>query len=408
MRGSSNFNRSSAEDRRRHDRARAHERPRADLRQRADAAAGLHVPPPKARFMPARTARSSRRTRWGLARYSLRPLEQGRGDRPRGPTISTSGRTQDHRPSCSGAIPDDHVPNPALPTARSTSPSTSRRISPTSSRTTRPSSLSTAPSDSHDPDHVLHAPVSTPRTSSIDPYQGPAADKRVRQAISSAIDADEIYVKTVLDGKAQRVAAMLPSMHFGFDPHLKPIKADAAKTKKLLADAGFPNGVDIAFNGPQGRYVRDKEVAEAVAGQLAKAGVRTTLKTFDYVSYLTPSCTSTRLAGRGHRLGPPSDQLLRGHLHRRCSDRAACSRTITTPISTAWWTRRSGRIDDKKRLEIYQRVNELSIEDAAAVPLYQQVNLCGGSNGSTGRRAATSRSRPTRCPSRNRSSGAEV
>jgi peptide/nickel transport system substrate-binding protein len=114
----------------------------------------------------------------------------------------------------------------------------------------------------------------------VGPYQGPTADKRVRQAITLALDVDEI-IKGVLDGKAQRVATMLPSMHFGYDPSLKPVKQDVAKAKKLLAEAGFPNGLEIQLNSPQGRYIRDKEVAEAAAGQLTKAGIKTTLKTFE-------------------------------------------------------------------------------------------------------------------------------
>src|SRR5262249_11785926 len=59
----------------------------------------------------------------------------------------------------------------------------------------------------------------------VGPYQGPTADKRVRQAITLALDVDEI-IKGVLDGKGQRVATMLPSMHFGYDPSLKPVKQD--------------------------------------------------------------------------------------------------------------------------------------------------------------------------------------
>src|SRR5258705_8602452 len=114
---------------------------------------------------------------------------------------------------------------------------------------------------------------------------GPPADKRVRQALSYAIDAEEI-IKGVMDGKAVRVATMLPSLHFGFDPSLKPVKQDLVRSKKLLAEAGFPNGLEIVLNGPQGRYVRDKEVAEAVAGQLTKAGIKTTLRTFEFVNYL--------------------------------------------------------------------------------------------------------------------------
>src|SRR5881628_2349803 len=119
----------------------------------------------------------------------------------------------------------------------------------------------------------------------LGPYKGVTADKRVRQAIISAVDVDEI-IKTVLDGKAMRVATMLTPLHFGFDPSLKPVKQDVAKAKKLLADAGFPNGVEITLNGPQGRYVRDKEVAEAVTGQLAKSGIKATLRTHEFVAYL--------------------------------------------------------------------------------------------------------------------------
>src|SRR5207249_3447266 len=47
-------------------------------------------------------------------------------------------------------------------------------------------------------------------------YAGPTADKRVRQAIVAAIDADELITR-VLDGKAKRVATLLTSLHFGFD-----------------------------------------------------------------------------------------------------------------------------------------------------------------------------------------------
>src|SRR5437870_10977752 len=69
----------------------------------------------------------------------------------------------------------------------------------------------------------------------LGPYKGVTADKRVRQAIISAVDVDEI-IKTVLDGKAMRVATMLTPLHFGFDPSLKPVKQDVAKAKKLLAE----------------------------------------------------------------------------------------------------------------------------------------------------------------------------
>ena len=119
----------------------------------------------------------------------------------------------------------------------------------------------------------------------VGPYKGVTADKRVRQAIAPAIDVDEI-IKGVLDGKAVRTATMLTPLHFGYDASLKPIKQDLAKAKQLLTEAGFPGGLELTLNSPQGRYVWDKEVAEAVTGQLSKAGIKTQLKTYEFVNYL--------------------------------------------------------------------------------------------------------------------------
>jgi peptide/nickel transport system substrate-binding protein len=155
--------------------------------------------------------------------------------------------------------------------------------------------LSTAPSvrtiqllyytHQFDPQHKL-----------VGPYAGPVADRRVRLAMNHAVDVDEV-IRTVLDGKGIRVASMLTDKHFGFDPKLAPIKPDLARVKQLLAEAGYPGGVDMVLNAPQGRYVRDKEVAEAISGQLTKAGIRTTLRVHEWGNYLNNM-------GYVHRAGP--------------------------------------------------------------------------------------------------------
>jgi peptide/nickel transport system substrate-binding protein len=207
------------------------------------------------------------------------------------------------------------------------------------------------------------------------PYAGPTADKRVRQAIAYAIDADEI-IKTVLDGKGVRVATMLTSMHFGFDPKLKPIKQDVAMAKKLLAQAGFPNGVDIVLNGPQGRYVRDKEVAEAVAGQLTKAGIRTTLKTFEFVNYLNNMVYV-------HKAGPV---WLIGWGTTTLDAETVYGPLFKSPgIFVNWHNEQFNQMvdeaqaimDEGKRLAQYHRINRLWIDEMPAVPLYQQTDLYG-------------------------------
>src|SRR5207247_3311417 len=107
----------------------------------------------------------------------------------------------------------------------------------------------------------------------VGPVEGPTRDKRVRQALLAAVNVDEI-IRTVLEGNAVHTATPLTPKHFGFDPTFTPMKVDVARARKLLADAGFPQGIDLTLNSPDGRYQKDKEVAEAVAGQLTKAGIR--------------------------------------------------------------------------------------------------------------------------------------
>jgi len=206
-------------------------------------------------------------------------------------------------------------------------------------------------------------------------YAGPVADQRVRQAINAAINVDEI-IRTVLDGKAIRVATMLTDRHFGFDPALQPIKQDLSRAAKLLGEAGYPNGVDLVLNAPQGRYVRDKEVAEAVGGQLTKVGIRTTVRTHEWVSYLNN-------LGYVHKAGPlwligwgtPTydAELIYVPLFRSGNVLS----NYSNPDLDGMVDEAQRTMDARRRLELYHRINRLWVETAAAVPLYQQLDLYG-------------------------------
>jgi peptide/nickel transport system substrate-binding protein len=211
----------------------------------------------------------------------------------------------------------------------------------------------------------------------VGPYPGPTADRRVRQAMNYAVDVDDI-IRTVLDGKATRVATMLTDKHFGFDPGLKPIKQDLAKSKQLLAEAGFPGGLEITLNSPQGRYIRDKEVAEALAGQLTKAGIRTTVRTHEWVHYFGT-------LGYNHRTGPVwligwgtssyDAELVYVPMFR-------AGRFLSNYYNADFEgliEQAQSTMDSKKRAELYHRINRIWADDAAAMPLYQQQDLYGAS-----------------------------
>jgi peptide/nickel transport system substrate-binding protein len=209
----------------------------------------------------------------------------------------------------------------------------------------------------------------------VGPYKGVTADKRVRQAIAYALDVDEI-IKGVLDGKAMRTATLLTPLHFGYDPSLKPIKQDLGKVKQLLTAAGYPSGLDLTLNGPQGRYVRDKEVAEAVAGQLTKAGIKTQLKTYEFVNYLN-NLVYVHKPGPVWLIGwgtPTVDaETVYGPLFRTGSNLGNYHNADFDGMVDQAQT----QMDEKQRLAIYHRINKLWIDDMPAVPLYQQLDLYG-------------------------------
>ncbi len=103
----------------------------------------------------------------------------------------------------------------------------------------------------------------------------PFTDRRVRQAANIAVDIDAI-IKHVLNGLGDRTATGINPMAFGFDPNLAPYKADPARAKKLLAEAGFPNGIDVRLR-VDGGIVEPalQQTTDAMAAELAKVGIRT-------------------------------------------------------------------------------------------------------------------------------------
>lgn len=106
----------------------------------------------------------------------------------------------------------------------------------------------------------------------------PFEDRRVRQAMNYAVDKEGL--NKFLFGGHWRVAdgQVIGSAAFGYSPALKAYPYDPERAKRLLAEAGYAGGFTVGFEFPVGRYIKDKEYAEAVAGQLAAVGVRAQLK----------------------------------------------------------------------------------------------------------------------------------
>ncbi len=106
----------------------------------------------------------------------------------------------------------------------------------------------------------------------------PASDIRVRKAMYLAINEEEIIEK-VMFGHAFPAAQIPDPPTVGYDPSLKRLPYNLEESKSLLAEAGYPDGFKIKLTGPNDRYVRDAQICEAIAKQLAKVGIEVELDT---------------------------------------------------------------------------------------------------------------------------------
>ena len=115
--------------------------------------------------------------------------------------------------------------------------------------------------------------------------KNPFKDVRVRKAFYQAIDIETIKSR-VMRGAATPTALMVAPGIKGFVPELnKRLPYDPDGAKKLLAEAGYPNGFEVGMNCPNDRYVNDGKICEAVAANLARIGVKVNLQADTNISY---------------------------------------------------------------------------------------------------------------------------
>ena len=107
--------------------------------------------------------------------------------------------------------------------------------------------------------------------------KNPFADKRVRQALSMAMDREAIK-RNIMRGLSIPAAIMVAPGVNGHTNELDtPTKYDVEGAKKLMADAGYPNGFEVRLNCPNNRYVNDEEICQAVVAMWARIGVKVQL-----------------------------------------------------------------------------------------------------------------------------------
>ena len=125
--------------------------------------------------------------------------------------------------------------------------------------------------------YISSTPILRVHYIEFDMRSAPFDKKLVRQAANYAIDKQTIIQK-LMGGLGKQAATTVQPMAFGFDSEVKPYPYDPKKAKALLAQAGYPNGVDITLHSA---FVEFRPVFEALSQMLTEAGIRTNAKMWD-------------------------------------------------------------------------------------------------------------------------------
>ena len=116
--------------------------------------------------------------------------------------------------------------------------------------------------------------------------KNPFKDKRVREALNVAIDREAIK-RSIMRGLSVPANIMVAPGVNGYDAALdKPLKADLDKAKKLLAEAGYPQGFEFQLNCPNNRYVNDEKICVALVSMWAKVGVTVKLNAESMATFI--------------------------------------------------------------------------------------------------------------------------
>jgi peptide/nickel transport system substrate-binding protein len=108
--------------------------------------------------------------------------------------------------------------------------------------------------------------------------KNPFKDKRVREALNKAVDREAIKTR-IMRGLSIPAGIMVAPGVNGNTPALDTaMKLDVDGAKKLLADAGYPNGFDFTLACPNNRYVNDEEICQSLVAMWARIGIKAKLQ----------------------------------------------------------------------------------------------------------------------------------
>jgi peptide/nickel transport system substrate-binding protein len=226
--------------------------------------------------------------------------------------------------------------------------------------------------------YISSTPILRVHYVNLDMRTTPFDKKAVRQAANYAIDKPTVIQK-LMAGLGTQVATTVQPLAFGFDPEVKPYPFDQKKAKDLLAQAGYPNGVDITLHSST---IAQRPSFEAICQMLTEVGIRATPRMWDpgpaWNKFFQAEGKATQGAHGtwGNYSVFDADAVLHPLYH-----------TEPGGWIGKWYTRLEGldklidearsTVDQPKRKRLYSQIQQMIREEAPSIFLWTQYDTLG-------------------------------
>lgn len=216
----------------------------------------------------------------------------------------------------------------------------------------------------------------------------PYDNKLVRQAMMYAVDREAI-VKSILLGNG---AAADGPFSPGVQGYIKlgGYEYNPEKAKELLKQAGYPDGFSMVMWAPEGRYMKARQVSEAVQGYLAKVGIKAELKMSEWATYGTEM--QSNIGDRGMQMLGSSIPTAHWRIQRIWGSQKMASATqlpsnssmYSNPQVDALLAQAAKTFKLEDRVKLLQDAQKIIWDDAPYLWLYSQVQIIGVRKGLSG------------------------
>jgi peptide/nickel transport system substrate-binding protein len=224
------------------------------------------------------------------------------------------------------------------------------------------------------------------------PIPNPFRNLKVRQALSMAINRPAI-VSRIMDGAATPAGQYVPDFIFGASKNLKAQAYDPEGAKKLLAEAGYPNGFKLTLHGPNGRYVNDTKVIEAIAQMYNRIGLDASFETLPPANFFSRAARgadglpdfSFVMTGWQVGTGEVSDALkaISASFDEKTGFGAGNRARYVNATMDNLLRRALVTNDESLRASILAEASETAIRDGAIIPIHFQTNIWAAKKGIT-------------------------